>query len=281
MKVLLFQIIISAAALAQNINFNSPENIKLFADYLFCDRDYLRAIDEYEKYLSYSDEDTIRFKIALAFSAIGDQYNAIKNFNSLQETSKLYQISRIEELKLLFNLKQFSQLNSKANELTQLKSDYSDIAKKIVTLSYLLNNESMPSEKIFLEPFDVQEKTIVQNFYFQKINPDYKSEVLAGVYSAIVPGLGKIYTENYSDGITSFILTGLFSYLAYTNFNNDHPVRTWIFILAGAGFYAGNVYGSIASAQIFNAKINFDFINDVYSFIEEKKYFIPEYDFCK
>ncbi|HMN18346.1 MAG TPA: hypothetical protein PKD03_12090 [Ignavibacteriaceae bacterium] len=281
MKVLLFQIIISSAVLAQNINFNSPENIRLFADFLFCDRDYLRAIDEYEKYLSYSDEDTIRFKIALAFSAIGDQYNAIKNFNSLQETSKLYQISRIEELKSLFNLKQFSQLNSKANELNQLKSDYSDIAKKIVNLSYLLNNESMPSEKIFLEPFDVQEKTIVQNFYFQKTNPDYKSEVLAGVYSAIIPGLGKIYTENYSDGITSFLLTGLFSYLAYTNFNNDHPVRAWIFTLAGAGFYAGNVYGSIASAQIFNAKINFDFINDVYSFIEEKKYFIPEYDFCK
>lgn len=281
MKVLLFQIIISAAVLAQNINFNSPENIRLFADFLFCDRDYLRAIDEYEKYLSYSDEDTIRFKIALAFSAIGDQYNAIKNFNSLQETSKLYQISRIEELKSLFNLKQFSQLNSKANELNQLKSDYSDIAKKIVNLSYLLNNESMPSEKIFLEPFDVQEKTIVQNFYFQKTNPDYKSEVLAGVYSAIIPGLGKIYTENYSDGITSFLLTGLFSYLAYTNFNNDHPVRAWIFTLAGAGFYAGNVYGSIASAQIFNAKINFDFINDVYSFIEEKKYFIPEFDFCK
>lgn len=281
MKVLLFQIIISAAVLAQNINFNSPENIRLFADFLFCDRDYLRAIDEYEKYLSYSDEDTIRFKIALAFSAIGDQYNAIKNFNSLQETSKLYQISRIEELKSLFNLKQFSQLNSKANELNQLKSDYSDIAKKIVNLSYLLNNESMPSEKIFLEPFDVQEKTIVQNFYFQKTNPDYKSEVLAGVYSAIIPGLGKIYTENYSDGITSFLLTGLFSYLAYTNFNNDHPVRAWIFTLAGAGFYAGNVYGYIASAQIFNAKINFDFINDVYSFIEEKKYFIPEYDFCK
>lgn len=281
MKVLLFQIIISAAVLAQNTNFNSPENIRLFADYLFCDRDYLRAIDEYEKYLSYSDEDTIRFKIALAFSAIGDQYNAIKNFNSLQETSKLYQISRIEELKSLFNLKQFSQLNSKANELNQLKSDYSDIAKKIVNLSYLLNNESMPSAKIFLEPFDVQEKTIVQNFYFQKTNPDYKSEVLAGVYSAIIPGLGKIYTENYSDGITSFLLTGLFSYLAYTNFNNDHPVRAWIFTLACAGFYAGNIYGSIASAQIFNAKINFDFINDVYSFIEEKKYFIPEYDFCK
>ncbi|KAB2851744.1 MAG: hypothetical protein F9K42_04720 [Ignavibacterium sp.] len=281
MKVLLFQIIISAAVLAQNINFNSPENIRLFADFLFCDRDYLRAIDEYEKYLSYSDEDTIRFKIALAFSAIGDQYNAIKNFNSLKETSKLYQISRIEELKSLFNLKQFSQLNSKANELNQLKSDYSDIAKKIVNISYLLNNESMPSEKIFLEPFDDQEKTIVQNFYFQKTNPDYKSEVLSGVYSAIIPGLGKIYTENYSDGITSFLLTGLFSYLAYTNFNNDHPVRAWIFTLAGAGFYAGNVYGSIASAQIFNAKINFDFINDVYSFIEEKKYFIPEFDFCK
>ncbi len=66
MKVLLIQIIISITALSQNINFNSPENIKLFADYLFCDHDYLRAIDEYEKYLKFSDEDTVRFKIAIA-----------------------------------------------------------------------------------------------------------------------------------------------------------------------------------------------------------------------
>lgn len=44
--------------------------------------------------------------------------------------------------------------------------------------------------------------------------------------------------------------------------------------MAGAGFYAGNVYGSIASAQIFNAKINFDFINDVYSLLKKNILFL-------
>ncbi len=230
--------------------------------------------------MKFSDEDTVRFKIAIAFSAIDDQTNAIRYFNKLPETSRFYQLSRIEELKSLFKLKLFSELNSKANELFYLKSNFSNSVKKIVNLSYLLNNELMPAEKIFLEPFDVQEKSIVQNFYLRKTKPAYKSEILAGVYSTLIPGLGKIYTENYSDGITSFLLTGLFSYLAYTNFNNNHPIRAWIFTLAGAGFYAGNIYGSVASAQIFNAKINFDFINDIYSFIEEEKFFIPEYDFC-
>lgn len=281
MKIFIIQIIISTVVLAQSVDFNSPENIKLFADYLFCDRDYLRAIDEYEKYSNFFDNDTIRFKIALAFSSMDEHTNALKNFNKLSEASQLYQLSQIEELKSFFKLKLFPQLSSKVSEIHNLKSEYSLNADKILNFSYLLNNYSIPSEKLFLEPFNDQEKPIVQNFYLRKTNPDYKSEILAGIYSAIIPGLGKIYTENYSDGITAFLITGIFSYLAYTNFEHKHLTRAWIFTAASAGFYAGNIYGSVASAQIFNVKVNFDFINDVNSFIEAKNYFIPEYDFCK
>ncbi|MDY0083671.1 MAG: hypothetical protein RBR74_10870, partial [Ignavibacteriaceae bacterium] len=113
MKIIFIQIIISTAVFAQNINFNSPENIKLFADYLFCDRDYLRAVDEYGKYLNYSEDDTVQFKIALAFSLMDDHTNAIKNFDKLSNESPFYQNSRIEELKSLFKLKLFSQLSLK------------------------------------------------------------------------------------------------------------------------------------------------------------------------
>ncbi len=55
----------------------------------------------------------------------------------------------------------------------------------------------------------------------------------------------KYIRKEYGDGITAFLLTGLFSYLAYTNFENDHPTRAWIFTALGAGFYAGNIYGSV------------------------------------
>nr|MCU0345197.1 hypothetical protein [Ignavibacterium sp.] len=64
-KIYFFIILSSSLIFSQHIDFNSPQNIKLFADYLFCDKDYLRAIDEYEKYISLVEDDSIQFKICL------------------------------------------------------------------------------------------------------------------------------------------------------------------------------------------------------------------------
>ena len=64
------------------------------------------------------------------------------------------------------------------------------------------------------------------------------------------------------------LLTGLFGYIAYTDFKADHKVRGWIFSGVAAFFYAGNIYGSAASAQIYNAKIKFDFESEVQNFLE-------------
>lgn len=98
--------------------------------------------------------------------------------------------------------------------------------------------------------------------------------------SAIIPGSGKMYVGEWSDGIAAFLVTGLFAFLAYDNFRADHTTRAWIFTGLGAFFYAGNVYGSIASAQIFNARVDFKFNDGLKLFLEEKNYFVPEYDFC-
>jgi len=144
----------------------------------------------------------------------------------------------------------------------------------------LLIKDDLPEKDKFLIPFVNDEKNTLSSFYDLKKKSPYKSEAIAGVLSAIIPGAGKIYTEDYGDGITAFILTGLFGYLAYTNFKHDHQARAWIFTAVGAGFYLGNIYGSIASAQIFNAKINFDFDEGVKFYLEEKNYFVPVYDFC-
>ena len=77
------------------------------------------------------------------------------------------------------------------------------------------------------------------------------------------------------------LATGLLAFLAYDNFRADHEARAWIFTGLGAFFYAGNIYGSIASAQIFNAKIDFDFNEGLRLFLEKENYFLPQYDFCK
>jgi len=273
--------LLSSLLFSQQIDFSSPLNIKLFADYLFCDKDYLRAIDEYEKYLSVFDDDSIQFKIAVGYSAINDQSNAFKKFSSIKKTSSFYDQSRIEMLKSLYLQKIDSSYFLNADLLINSQSPFSNNAYRLKNSSLLLIKNDLPEKENFLIPFENEEKNNLSNFYDLKNDPPYKSEVWAGIFSAIIPGAGKIYTQEYGDGITAFILTGLFAYLAYTNFDHDHPTRAWIFTAIGAGFYAGNIYGSVASAQIFNARVNFDFDEGVKLFLEEKNYFTPTYDFCK
>jgi TM2 domain-containing membrane protein YozV len=280
-KVIGLIFIFFTSVFSQQINFQSPQNIKLFADFLFCDKDYLRAIDEYEKYLITNSDDSVQFRIAFCYSLMNDQTHAMQKFDLINCSSPMYELSRMEKLKSLFLQNIDSAFVLSSTELINSKSQFSNDAQKLLNTSILLTVKELPDRNKFLIPFENEEKSILNNFYDLKNNPPYKSTAIAGIFSAIIPGAGKIYTENYGDGITAFVLTGLFGYLAYTNFNHDHPTRAWIFTALGAGFYIGNIYGSVASAQIFNAKINFEFDEGVKLFLEEKNYFVPAYEFCK
>ena len=80
-------------------DFHSPQNIKIFADYLFCDEDYLRAIEQYELLPNDFVNDTVDFKIMLAYSKLGlyDKSNEIlKRFNS---ESRLFPDSYLHSFK--------------------------------------------------------------------------------------------------------------------------------------------------------------------------------------
>ena len=281
LKLFFFITLLTSLIFSQQIDFNSPSNIKLFADYLFCDKDYLRAIDEYEKYLQIVEDDSVQFKIAIGYSVINDQSNAYKKFSSIKRTSSFYEQSKIEMLKSLYLQNIDSSYFLYSDILIHSQSPFSNNAYRLKNTSLLLFKNDLPEKENFLIPFENEEKKSLSNFFNLKNNPPYKSEAWAGILSALIPGAGKIYTKEYGDGITAFILTGLFAYLAYTNFEHNHPTRAWIFTAIGAGFYAGNIYGSVASAQIFNARVNFEFNEGVKLFLEEKNYFVPTNDFCK
>ncbi|HEX9251549.1 MAG TPA: hypothetical protein VF870_04870, partial [Ignavibacteriaceae bacterium] len=272
-KILFLILFLSSSIISQQINFNSPENIKLFADYMFCDKDYLRAIDEYEKYLLLVDDDSVEFKIGIAYSNINDQINACNRFILTKKSSPFYEQSKMEMLKSIYLQNWDSSFYSTAELIINSQSIYSSNAYRLKNTSIFLSQNELPEKEKFLIPFKNDEKTTLSGFYELKKNPPYKSEVLAGILSTLIPGSGKIYTKEYGDGITAFILTGLLGYLAYTNFEHDHQTRAWIFTAIGAGFYAGNIYGSVVSAQIFNAKVNFDFDEGIKLYLEEKNYF--------
>lgn len=270
-KLLLFVILIIPVIKPQD--FHSPESRKLFADFLFCSQDYLRAVLEYEEYLKYLENDTVSFKVALGYSFIKNFQEAAKRFSDISTNSKFYYPSRLEYLKT--NL-----LSEYYERLTKFSADSNRISElKLINIAYLFSDSELLVKDKLLYPF-YNEKSEVEQFYEFKINPPYKSPLVAGILSAVIPGLGKIYSNQLSDGLTSLILNGLFAFLSYNSFKHAHNFRGWIFAGTGAFFYAGNIYGSVAAAKIYNSKLNFEYKEQVLDFLESNNYFIEEYDFC-
>jgi TM2 domain-containing membrane protein YozV len=269
-------ILFSVTAVAQTNPLKSDENRKLFADYLYCQQDYLRAAEEYESLSKTKLSDTILYKIGKSYSIIGNTDKALNYFSSIQSNSSLLKNAVLEEARIFYITEDSYSLNKIVNDV-----DTSSIELKKILIAFYLKTNLLNNVNNGLFLFNDDDIIRLKIFYERRKNPTYKSEVIAGVLSAIIPGSGKIYTENYGDGITAFILTGIFSYLAYDNFKHSHQFRAYLFSGLAAGFYLGNIYGSVASAQIFNAKVDFNFLNDLTEFLLSKNYFINEIDFCK
>jgi TM2 domain-containing membrane protein YozV len=262
-------------------DFFSPENRMNFGNKLFCEKDYLRAIYEYRAFLGKTNNDTIRFKVAFALQEMEKYDESIDNFKSLFFNSYLESPARLSFYKSHFLKNDFQRFRQLATQELYLGDKILSPIKKLYQVSYLIEN-SLPDSASFINVFEDDERDQMLKLFLQKKYPNYKSESTATILSAIIPGLGKIYADEIGDGITSFLLTGILGFLAYNNFENNHPTRGWIFSGLAAYFYAGNIYGSAAAVQNFNAGINFNFDADLNFYLNSKEYFIPKPDFlCK
>jgi hypothetical protein len=89
-----------------------------------------------------------------------------------------------------------------------------------------------------------------------------KSPVAAGFFS-IIPGGGFLYCERYRDALVSFLLNSALMIASYQAFEDDNPFLGSAIAFVEAGFYAGNVYGSISSAHKYNKKKQHQFIGTI------------------
>ncbi len=263
-------------------DFHSPENIKKFADYLFCEKDYLRANLEYQKLENIVGSDTLNFKIGLGYLYIDDYSNSIQKLSDITPASVFFDEAKLQELKAYFLTENYIAFRSFFIESYSIKTNrYQSNGEKLFNFSYLFTDDELPSSEEFLNPFNKDEEEKVTSLYNWKYEPPDKNPALAGIISAVIPGSGKMYVGEWGDGIMALITTGLFAFLAYDNFKADHTTKAWIFTGLGAFFYAGNVYGSVAAAQIYNAKIAFEFEDGLNLYLEQNNFFTPEYNFCE
>ncbi|RJQ60164.1 MAG: hypothetical protein C4517_11120 [Stygiobacter sp.] len=281
-NLLLFLLLINAAKVfaqsgAQEEIF-SPNNRLKFANHLYSEKDYLRAIGEYKEFLKSTDNDTARFRFANSFLKIGRYDEAAQNFKILFVGSKLEEEAKLFYYQSLFFSKDFNAFQSNYDSRLNFPQKYSLTLDRLNSATYFLSKTNLPNETVLIKPFEDSLQTKLISYYQMMKNPPKKNPVTAALLSAAIPGAGKVYTGELTDGLIAFGATLLSGFLAVNNFQHDHNFRGWLFTGLTAFFYGGSIYGSAASAQIYNARLRFNLDSEIKIFFEERNYFLPKID---
>jgi len=290
---------------AGEVDYYAPQNILKFADYLYNEKDYLRAAGEYQRYLFYSqgDVDSTLYKIALCYRLNGKMEKSIAVFQRiLKEYPKSDKslggkvaVSRkasgfigVSEGKGNISISASYQIGYSyflmgrhGDSVAHLKGAIKGIEnenevwkfRRLVGLNYLQQKRWDEANRLFsslaLMNVDENSKTATINlrrYAEEGKHLPRKNRFLAGSFSAILPGSGKVYTGRAYDGLYSFVLLGLTGWLTYDGFRRGgvNSIKGWSFGMLSGVFYLGNVYGSVLSARIYNRRVEDKFLERVF-----------------
>ena len=251
------------------------------ADAFMEEGEYYRAVTEYKKFLilfpDSAKADYASFEIAMAYFK-GEEYGAAaRSFLAMREKypESGYAIQACYlEGSSQWKLKNYDKARLVLESLVEEHpgSEYAPRALVVISLAALDENKAEVSRqalKRFLERYpghpgaeNVREAAAQLDRYREL--PE-KSPELAGFLSAIVPGAGYFYAEHYGDGITAFLINGLFIAGTVAAINQENYAVAGIVGGIGVPFYLGNIYGSANAAKKWNLGVRNEVIQKIHS----------------
>jgi len=261
------------------------EEIQLkMADVFMEEGEYYRAITEYKKFLILFPDsekaDYALFKTGMAYYR-GDEYEpSVKYFSVLE---KKYRTSRylpeasyykglsywkskdrekarttFDALPEIFPRSEFAPLALVAGSLVSFEEE--DVTASMKRLERL--TEQYPE---YTGSKNAKEAMTLIDQY-PKL-PE-KSEALAAVMSAVLPGSGYIYADHVGDGITAFIINALFIAGTIAAIHSENYAVAGIVGGIGLPFYVGNIYGSANAAKKWNLGVKREHRDKVFLTLE-------------
>lgn len=223
---------------AQN-ELHNEENIKRFAEYLYCKGDFQRAFYEFEKVQNIEKNDTVLLLSAISLFRLGEYKLSSKYLSNISNIN-LPVVQNLNALNIFLN----------SGEINLDPGRNSDYQLKLEGIKYALSgNLSITHATVFnLDDF---------NFYFQQsnnINTGEKSPVLSGILSTIIPGMGQIYSGSTGDGLGGLFNIVTFGSLSYWSFTENKNFTGYLLAAFTAWFYFGNIYGAVQSAINYNSE---------------------------
>ena len=278
----IFILFLNFYLLPQENFLHSQKNLRIFADHLLHNRDYLRAVEEYRKLENYKINDSILIRIAYSTVEMGHYEDADSAISLIPPMSPFYGLASFLNLRNSYaRLDRTNDYFGERRKLPEINTDFPnaspDLQLSFSRLHFFWKLKASPHENLLRETgiFENEDRDTVSSFVNSALNPPLKSPLLAGILSSVVPGLGKIYVERPEEALIGFALTVASGYISYTSFKADHPVRGWIFGGLSSLFYLGNVYGTISATEQYNIRIKVGITDLIDSFVRDKNFFSP------
>jgi TolA-binding protein/TM2 domain-containing membrane protein YozV len=243
-----------------------------FAQKLFHENDYERAITEYKRCIFLFPESILSQEAALM---IGHSYfkeerwsesvlsfgKFIERYPESSDIAEAYYYKGAGERRL----KRYEDALSSLKTIQKLDSEeYRDRAVVERALVNVDKDNWKKAQMLFStlhEDSDYFDSALIFSKGLDNVgNMPRKSPILAGTLAACLPGAGHLYTERYRDALVAFLLNGAFIGAAYEFFDDENYSAGIIASVFELGWYAGNIYSAVGSAHKFNRRMRDEFI---------------------
>lgn len=259
-----------------------------FADFLFDEGDYYRAITEYKRYIYLSgvnkqlkNVDYAYFRIGLSYLAGEKYYDSEMSFKRI--ISDYSESSLIDDsvfylgiIALQQDIGYLAEPRLKRLISDYPQSEYCDDAALAISIAKIKNGELDEAKKTINEA-QKQCKSVNLQIYRDHINSaidvfvnkQKKSKTIATWLSAILPGSGHFYCGRRWDGITSLSINSYFIYNTVKAYNHGKTGRGNTHLWFGLPFYVGNINGARTAAKRYNKKQKEDLLRELEMIVYE------------
>jgi tetratricopeptide (TPR) repeat protein len=265
-----------------------PDEISIyaFAENLFSEKDYYRAITEYKR-LSFLYPQSglipqVKFRIAKSYQ-LGEKFQiAFDLFDSVTKeypTLDVGQASEFESVETLYRMGNYD-LALAGYEKFIKDNKYANLKDRAIYKQGYAHLRLRDTEKA-RQSFGM----VAQNSLFAGAANDMSSKTnefekiprkkpfLAGIMSAVIPGTGQFYNGRVKDGIIALITNGLFIWGTYEAFHREYYSIGAVAGTFALGWYSGNIFSAVNGSFRYNHNKEEKFLEDLrpnYEFLGEK-----------
>jgi hypothetical protein len=230
-----------------------------YAAHLMRSRQYTLAGEEYERLVFLQPtNDTFRVQLLKAYRLGGQTDRGLQTWTTWTPPTLALTPSRINTE--YANLLLFSSRSADALAFAARPGALDSTTARRTQLYAQLLQQDWRAAQHSLEAWPGQQplpyRPLLASLVESGQNQRYKSPALAAGLSTLVPGLGKVYTRNWKDGLISLVFVGLNGWQSYRRFHREGVDSAWGWVHGGfaTGFYLGNIYGSHKAARVFNQR---------------------------